>query len=723
MENIFIALLPPWVETGLQPAFYDKESGTVLQQTSRMYAKVNELIASYNKFAQDLTEQQEEFEDKIDEIVNEYIGKFEELYTYVHDYFDNLDVQAEVNNKLDAMVEAGTLQEIVADYLNSKAVFGFNTVADMKASTNLIDGSYAKTLGYFAINDGGGATYQISETQPVSGYYETLNNGLYATLLLEEKMNLTQFGVDHTSSDVSLKLNSVFELCAENNVEVIIPPHTYTLATLSTKTTSTYNYSYFIKLLTNLKIKGIDKDTSILKVADTALSYTTVFFTDESITDIKLENLTIEQYYASGVNMQNANRSNLKGAFNVYGAVKNVYINNVFFKNCCGVNALGFYTNSASDIIIENCVFDYYHVRDINHYDRSVVYLECSNYIFRNNTVYGNFETLGGVECHGYNGLCDNNLITKCGTTIHVAPRYADEQMSANITVSNNKLFDMGAGISIWHNTYSASTIGCKGVKIINNNIRRSGYVFNQLFWLSVGMHRLEAFPGIRLSMDVSSVDKKFSDLTITGNSIVTEDYADYSQYITVGISLCTGISIAGQSDVNGVIISNNYIEGQPGAGIATGTQTSTNLIRTASNVIITNNTLLNCANGVQSEVPLKAPISLRYGIINNMIIRNNNIIQTDNNFSVWASIYNQTNADSIRTNLYCDHNIIYSVRGGTQYAIISNNLRNIIIDKGATAERPINANAGDQYFDTTLGKTIVYNGSAWVNVDGTALA
>ena len=91
MENIFIDFLPPWVETGLQPAFYDKESGTVLQQTARMYAKVNEIIKLFNKIS----------------------GDFTTLYNYVHDYFDNLDVQTEVNNKLDAMVEDGTMAEII----------------------------------------------------------------------------------------------------------------------------------------------------------------------------------------------------------------------------------------------------------------------------------------------------------------------------------------------------------------------------------------------------------------------------------------------------------------------------------------------------------------------------------------------------------------------------------------------------------------------------------
>ena len=40
----------------------------------------------------------------------------------------------------------------------------------------------------------------------------------------------------------------------------------------------------------------------------------------------------------------------------------------------------------------------------------------------------------------------------------------------------------------------------------------------------------------------------------------------------------------------------------------------------------------------------------------------------------------------------------------------------------GSTAERPYLPIAGQLYFDTTLHKQIVYNGSAWVNVDGTSL-
>lgn len=48
MQDLFIEFLPPWVETNLQPAFYDRESGTVLQQTARMYGKINEVIKAVN---------------------------------------------------------------------------------------------------------------------------------------------------------------------------------------------------------------------------------------------------------------------------------------------------------------------------------------------------------------------------------------------------------------------------------------------------------------------------------------------------------------------------------------------------------------------------------------------------------------------------------------------------------------------------------------------------
>ena len=43
----------------------------------------------------------------------EFIAKFDELKTFVDTYFDNLDVQEEINNKLDEMVEDGTMSSLL----------------------------------------------------------------------------------------------------------------------------------------------------------------------------------------------------------------------------------------------------------------------------------------------------------------------------------------------------------------------------------------------------------------------------------------------------------------------------------------------------------------------------------------------------------------------------------------------------------------------------------
>ena len=142
MQDLFIEFLPPWVETGLQPAFYDRESGTVLQQTARMYAKVNELVKAVNG---------------MDKIIKECVE-------YIDHYFENLDVQEEINNKLDAMAEGGELAEFIAQYANLPCVHAYDTIADMASSANLVDGSFARAMSKTVAGTGDGAYYKIRET-------------------------------------------------------------------------------------------------------------------------------------------------------------------------------------------------------------------------------------------------------------------------------------------------------------------------------------------------------------------------------------------------------------------------------------------------------------------------------------------------------------------------------------------------------------------------------
>lgn len=117
----------------------------------------------------------------------------------IQNFLNTLDLQDEVDHKLDEMAESGQLQEMIAEYLNANALWCFDNVSDMKQATNLINGSFAKTLGYLTINDNGGALYKIREITNEDvvdeGSIIALDDEtLVAQLIIDDKINILNFG-------------------------------------------------------------------------------------------------------------------------------------------------------------------------------------------------------------------------------------------------------------------------------------------------------------------------------------------------------------------------------------------------------------------------------------------------------------------------------------------------------------------------------------------------
>ena len=102
--------------------------------------------------------------------------KFQELKDYVDNYFKNLDVQEEINNKLDDMAESGQLATIIDQFVNLGVLFTYDTLDELKAAENLIAGCTCQTLGKETLNDGFGAYYKIDTTGDIA-----LDNGLFAS--------------------------------------------------------------------------------------------------------------------------------------------------------------------------------------------------------------------------------------------------------------------------------------------------------------------------------------------------------------------------------------------------------------------------------------------------------------------------------------------------------------------------------------------------------------
>ena len=193
------------------------------------------------------------------EAVKELQDLYIELHDYVENYFDNLDVQEEINNKLDAMAEAGTLEEIMADYLNTRAIFGFDTVADMKLGTNLTNGSFAKTLGFHSKSDEGGANYKIRTitNDDVVDEMTIIEIGdsadqLIAELVKEPVMNVKQFGAkgDNSTNDTT-SLQAALNFCSSNGLELNIPAGTYKTNGLTTNAITIKGNQCIIKAYSN----------------------------------------------------------------------------------------------------------------------------------------------------------------------------------------------------------------------------------------------------------------------------------------------------------------------------------------------------------------------------------------------------------------------------------------------------------------------------------------
>lgn len=206
--------------------------------------------------------------------VTELQNLFIELTNYVDNYFTNLDVQEEINNKLDDMVEQGTLQEIIADYLNSKAVFGFDTVNSMKEATNLINGSYAKTLGFHSKNDGGSALYKI-RTRTLDDVIDNAtliimeDETLVAEYINEDKgfINVNKFGLTNEEY-MNDYWEAIYNYALSNNLYIYFPTGTYKVKKENVANDYIFTGKFISMKGNNAKIiceDSIDSDTDLFK--------------------------------------------------------------------------------------------------------------------------------------------------------------------------------------------------------------------------------------------------------------------------------------------------------------------------------------------------------------------------------------------------------------------------------------------------------------------------
>jgi len=132
--------------------------------------------------------------DKVDDLE----ATIEEFREYINNYFDNLDVQEEINNKLDEMSEDGTLESLLQDVVDTAQVMNLNPTLSVSMYRGLVDNNdetgHPSFLQACAVNNG--VAYMIFMLPALQG--EGIGR-IYATDTGTFISEVSLSGVDHAN--------------------------------------------------------------------------------------------------------------------------------------------------------------------------------------------------------------------------------------------------------------------------------------------------------------------------------------------------------------------------------------------------------------------------------------------------------------------------------------------------------------------------------------------
>lgn len=254
------------------------------------------------------------------EAITELQQLYIQLKDYVDNYFDNLDVQEEINNKLDDMAEHGELQAIIEAYLQLNSLMCFDTIDDLKNATNLIDGSYARTLGYYEINDGGTAIYKITDNadDPNDMTIIEIQNNLYAILIYDKSfINVKQLGVhgDGETNDLTI-VNNIMNL-ADNSSVLYFPDGEYifnaplniekTITIQGNSLTNNSGTKFIFNNTNGLVLKNSYINIKNINITGTNRNTSAIDLNNNIYGIIGIVNQYTDEYTNGGTNVENCN--------------------------------------------------------------------------------------------------------------------------------------------------------------------------------------------------------------------------------------------------------------------------------------------------------------------------------------------------------------------------------------------------------------------------------
>ena len=139
-------LLPTWRMTDRFPAFYDGESGSVIEMTARVYTAMNELIAEYNEFAKATNQIILDFKNESEQEQECFKKCVTEL---LENYIKSIDIKISKQDKVIADAKAYMVENIhqtVRDVVDATGVMLTTEYNDETESLDVVAELYGDEL-------------------------------------------------------------------------------------------------------------------------------------------------------------------------------------------------------------------------------------------------------------------------------------------------------------------------------------------------------------------------------------------------------------------------------------------------------------------------------------------------------------------------------------------------------------------------------------------------
>ena len=383
-----------------------------------------------------------------EEVINNNADLLAELEQYVIHYFDNLDVQEEINNKLDEMAEDGTLENIISEYIQLQTTYTYNTISDMKQATNLINGSFVRTCGFYQYNDGGGATYKVRTLINTDIVDEILlfalnDEELVAELVIKNEINVKQLGINGEDVDnKEILLKAIQNFHTINYDEDIELDDTLELENISNKIINGNNHKIFITHEKSKNLITLDGCNNI--------TFNNVQLTNDEIRTGS--QAPAHLFLLWGIDSEYLSFKGCKFYNPYHDCVMVRQCGNLLFDECIfkdvyynGLTLL----EEVHDVMVDKCLFDTTHTTYENAYlfaTGSFDYETEWQYLVKNITVQNskflNNPQWEGLETHGGENISFiNNYIYNCLEGIHYGyderPTVVN-QLVDNVIIKNN---------------------------------------------------------------------------------------------------------------------------------------------------------------------------------------------------------------------------------------------------------------------------------------------